>query len=121
LQKEGQVDQPGLNKAIQDMEKSETEMVNKLINQQTIKRQQEILTRMLESEKAESEREQEERRESREAKDIPQPDPARYFESIGLPSRETELIHTIPPSLRGYYRNKVNSYFIQIPSNDNGN
>lgn len=121
LQKEGEVDQPGLNKSIQDMEKSESEMVNKIINQQTMKRQQEILTRMLESEKAEEQREQEERRESNEAQDIPHPDPARYFESIGLPSRETELIHTIPPSLRGYYRNKVNSYFIQIPIDSNGN
>ena len=83
-----------------------------------MKRQQEILTRLLESEKAEMKREQEERRESNEGKDIPRPDPAKFFDSIGLPSKETELIHTIPPSFRNYYRNKVNSYFIQIPASE---
>ena len=116
LQKEGNVNQPGLNKMMQEMEKTETELVNKILNKQTMERQAEILTRLLESEKAEMKRDQEERRESNEAKDIPKPDPAKYFDSIGLPSKETELIHTIPPSFRTYYRNKVNSYFIQIPS-----
>lgn len=81
-----------------------------------MKRQQEILTRLLESEKAEMKREQDDKRESNEGKDLPKPDPAKYFDSIGLPSKETELLNTIPPSFRNYYRNKVNSYFIQIPS-----
>lgn len=116
LQKNGEVNQQGLQKMIQEMEKTETELVNKILNQETMKRQQEILTRLLESEKAEMKREQEEKRESNEGKDIPKPDPAKYFESIGLPSKETELINTIPPSFRSYYRNKVNSYFIQIPA-----
>lgn len=116
LQKSGEVNQQGLQKTLQEMEKTETDLVNKRINQETMKRQQEILTRLLESEKAEMKREQEERRESNEGKEMPKPDPAKYFDSIGLPSKETELIKTIPPSLRDYYRNKVNSYFIQIPS-----
>lgn len=116
LQKTGDVNQQGLQKAIQEMEKTETDLVNKRINKETMKRQQEILTRLLESEKAEMKREQQERRESNEGKELPKPDPAKYFDSIGLPSKETELIKTIPPSLRDYYKNKVNSYFIQIPS-----
>lgn len=116
LQKQGDVNQQGIQKMLQEMEKTETELVNKIINQQTMKRQQEILTRLLESEKAEMKREQEERRESNEGKDMPKPDPAKYFDSIGLPSKETELINTIPPSFRSYYKNKVNSYFIQIPA-----
>ncbi len=116
MQKEGDVNQQGIQKMLQEMEKTENELVNKIINQQTMKRQQEILTRLLESEKAEMKREQEEKRESTEGKELPKPDPAKYFDSIGLPSKETELINTIPPSFRSYYRNKVNSYFIQIPS-----
>jgi hypothetical protein len=116
LQKEGEVNQQGIQKMLQEMEKTENDLVNKIINQQTMKRQQEILTRLLESEKAELKREQEEKRESTEGKELPKPDPAKYFDSIGLPSKETELINTIPPSFRSYYRNKVNSYFIQIPS-----
>lgn len=116
LQKDGNINQQGLQKMIQEMEKTETELVNKILNQQTMKRQQEILTRLLESEKAEMKREQDDKRESNEGKDLPKPDPAKYFDSIGLPSKETELLNTIPPSFRNYYRNKVNSYFIQIPS-----
>jgi len=115
LQKGGEVNQQGLQKMIQEMEKTENDLVNKIINQETMKRQQEILTRLLESEKAEMKRELDEKRESNEGKDIPKPDPAKYFDSIGIPSRETELINTIPPSFRSYYRNKVNSYFIQMP------
>ncbi|MGE5381836.1 MAG: DUF4175 family protein [Omnitrophica WOR_2 bacterium] len=117
LQKQGDVNQQGIQKMLQEMEKTETDLVNKRISQETMKRQQEILTRLLESEKAEMKRDQDERRESNEGKDIPRPDPAKYFDSIGLPTKETELINTIPPSFRSYYRNKVNSYFIQMPSN----
>jgi len=118
LQKSGEVNQQQIQKMLQEMEKTETELVNKVLNQQTMKRQEEILTRLLESEKAEMKREQEEKRESTEGKDMPKPDPAKYFDSLGLPSRETELINTIPPSFKSYYRNKVNSYFIQIPANN---
>mgnify|MGYP000843912834 CR=1 FL=1 len=121
LQKEGNVNQQGMQRMLQEMEKTESDLVNKILNQQTMKRQQDILTRLLESEKAEMKREQEERRESNEGKDIPRPDPAKYFDSIGLPSKETELIHTIPPSFRNYYRNKVNSYYIHIPSSSESN
>jgi len=117
LLKDGILDDKGMNKMIKDMEQTESDLVNKLLNESTMRRQQEILTRLLESEKAEMQREKEEKRESTEAKDIPRQDPATYFDSIGLPSRETELLRTIPPSLRGYYRDKVNAYFITIPLN----
>ncbi|MFH1120206.1 MAG: DUF4175 family protein [Bacteroidota bacterium] len=115
LQKEGAVNQQGMNKMIEEMERTETEMVNKILNQETMRRQEEILTRMLESEKAEMQREQEDRRESNQGRDLPKPDPASFFNQMGIPSRETELLRTIPPSLRVYYKNKVNEYFISIP------
>ncbi|MCB9016931.1 MAG: hypothetical protein H6541_14180 [Lentimicrobiaceae bacterium] len=115
LQKEGILSEKGLNKMLQDMEQTETDLVNKILNQETMQRQQEILTRLLESEKAELKRDQEERRESNQGRDLPKPDPAKYFENPALPVRETELLRTIPPTLRDYYRNKVNEYFLNIP------
>ncbi len=118
LQKEGRLGDKGLNKMIQDMERTESDLVNKILNEQTMRRQQDILTRLLESEKADMQREQEEKRESNEGKDLPKPDPASFFDSIGLPGRETELLRTIPPSLKNYYRNKVNEYFISIPTQE---
>jgi hypothetical protein len=115
LQKEGSLNQKGLNKMIEEMDKTETELVNKILNQETMRRQQEILTRMLESEKAEMQREQEERRESTQGRELPKPDPASFFNSMGTQSRETELLRTVPPSLRLYYKNKVNEYFLNMP------
>ncbi len=115
MQKEGSLNQNGLNKMIDEMDKTETELVNKILNQETMRRQEEILTRMLESEKADMQREQEERRESTQGRDLPKPDPASFFNSIGIPSRETELLRTVPPSFRLYYKNKVNEYFLSIP------
>lgn len=116
LKKSGDVNQQSIQKMLQEMEKTESDLVNKILNKQTMERQQEILTRLLESEKAEMKREQEERRESNEGKELPKEDPAKYFDSIGIPSREIELIHNIPPSFRSYYKNKTNSYFMQIPA-----
>jgi hypothetical protein len=93
------------------MEENEKDIVNKRITDATLKRQQEILTRLLESEKAEKEREQEERRESNEAKDEIYRNPAQFEEYKRLKLRELELLKTIPPSLTTFYKNLVNSYF----------
>ncbi|NTW23812.1 MAG: DUF4175 domain-containing protein, partial [Lentimicrobium sp.] len=116
MQKEGVLGQKGLNKMIEEMERTETELVNKILNQETMRRQEEILTRLLESEKAEMQREQEERRESTQGRELPKPDPASFFSNMGIPARETELLRTIPPSLKLYYKNKVNEYFLSIPA-----
>jgi len=93
------------------MEETETDLVNKAITQETIKRQQEILTKMLESEKAQREQEQDEQRKSNEAKDEIYANPALFLEYQKLKEQETELLKTMPPSLTPYYRGKVNQYF----------
>ncbi len=99
-----------LNKIAEQMEQNEKDIVNKRITELTLKRQQEILTRLLESEKAEREREQEERRESNEARDIYR-SPTQFEAFKKARTRETELLKTIPPGLSTFYKNLVNSYF----------
>jgi hypothetical protein len=101
----------GMNKAIQDMEQTETDLVNKRITQQTLMRQKEILTRLLEAENAQREREKEERRESTEAKNQNFSNPKDFFEYNKVKSRETELLKTVPPTLNSFYKNKVSVYF----------
>lgn len=101
-----------IDQMIRQMEQTETDLVNRTITQQTIQRQQQIMTRLLEHEKAEMQREKEERRESREAGDLySQPSPAEIekYNRQTIPS--TEQLHTLPPTLSPYYRNKVNDYF----------
>ena len=89
---------------------NEKDIVNKRITEITIKRQQEILTRLLESEKAEREREQEERRESNEARDIYRT-PPQFEDFKKLKIRENELLKSIPPGFSTFYKNLVNTYF----------
>jgi hypothetical protein len=109
--KEGKGNAGNLNKIIQDMEQTESDLVNKMITNQTLMRQKEILTRLLESEKALREREKEERRESIEAKNQLYSNPKNFFEYNKIKSRETELLKTIPPTLKPFYKNKVSAYF----------
>ena len=112
--KDGQGKLGDLGKTMQQMEENEKDIVNKRINDATLKRQEEIMTRLLESEKAERERDQEERRESNEAKTDVYRSPARFEEYKRLKMRELELLKTIPPSLTTFYKNLVNSYFQSI-------
>jgi hypothetical protein len=96
------------------MEQTEKDIVNKQISNETMKRQQEILTRLLESEKAEKEREQDEQRKSNEAKNENLSNPAQFLEYKRLKEKEMELLNTVPPSLTPYYKEKVNNYFNSV-------
>lgn len=100
-----------LGKIAEKMEETETDLVNKMLSNETLKRQQEILTRLLESEKAEKEREQDEKRQSNEAKNEIFSNPNEFLEYNRLKQKETELLKTVPPSLSPFYKTKVNQYF----------
>lgn len=100
-----------IGKLAEKMEETETDLVNKMLSQETIKRQQEILTKMLESEKAEKEREMDEQRKSNEAKSEIFSNPNAFLEYNLLKQKETELLKTVPPSLNPYFKIKVNQYF----------
>jgi hypothetical protein len=93
------------------MEETEKDLVNKRISNETMKRQQDILSRLLESEKAEREREQDEQRKSNEAKTQNLSNPGEFIEYKRLKEKEMELLNTVPPSLTPYYKEKVNNYF----------
>jgi hypothetical protein len=93
------------------MEQTEKDLVNKNLSNETMKRQQQILSRLLESEKAEQEREQDEQRKSNEAKLQNLSNPAQFLEYKRLKEKEMELLNTVPPSLSPYYKEKVNNYF----------
>lgn len=103
-----------VSKIIEDMEKTEKDIVNRQITQETLERQKEILTRMLKSEKAEMQREEEERRESNEARNYERSNPDEMFEFYKLKNREVELLKTLPPNLTPFFRNKVSEYFISF-------
>ena len=101
-----------IDQLMRQMEQTETDLVNRTITQQTIQRQQQIMTRLLQHEKAEMEREKEERRESHEAGDLySQPSPAELEKYNRQLKPGADPLRTVPPTLQPYYRQKVNDYF----------
>ena len=100
-----------IDEMMRQMEQTETDLVNKTITQQTIRRQQQILSRLLEHEKAEMQREKEQRRESHEAADQKQTTPPSLEQYKKLQKANKELFHSSPASLKPFYKSKVNDYF----------
>lgn len=99
-------------KKLQDlMEQTEEDLVNFNLRQQTLQRQEDILTRLLESEKAERERELDNKRESKEGEEISRNLEKIFEEYNKQKEKETELLRTVPPNLNLYYKNKVSEYF----------
>jgi hypothetical protein len=111
LNKDGSGAGNELNRLAEEMEKQEKDIVNKNLTPETLRRQQDIMTRLLEHEKAERERELDQKRTSNEGQDQPPPDPAKYFDHLRRKAREAELLRTVPPGLKPYYRDRVNAYF----------
>src|SRR3990172_4169272 len=114
LNKDGQGALGNLEKLAKMMEETETDLVNRNITQETMMRQQEILTRLLEAEKAERERETDKKRKSTEAKNENFGNPFDFLEYKALKQKEAELLKTVPPSLNPFYKNKVNEYFNNV-------
>lgn len=111
LNKDGSGAGNGLQKLADQMEQNEKDIVNKNITQETIRRQQDIMVRLLEAEKAERERELDQKRESTTGRDREHPDPARFFNYQRNKMREAELLRTVPPGLKPYYKARVDQYF----------
>ncbi|MBI9039259.1 MAG: hypothetical protein JEY97_14080 [Bacteroidales bacterium] len=114
LKREGTQGGGELNKTLKDMEQTETDLVNKMISLQTLKRQEEILTRLLKSEKAEREREKEERRESNEAKKQDYSNPSDFLKYQKLKNKDIELLRKTSLSLKSFYKKKVSGYLHNI-------
>ena len=102
----------GLKKLIKDVEEIENEIINDKLNQESLLRQEEIKVKLLEMDKAMKEQENDEKRESKEGKeDIKEKNNSLYKEYLEQKKKETEMLKTIPPNLKPYYKNKVNEYF----------
>ncbi len=93
------------------MEQTEMDLVNKQLTDQLIKRQQEILTRLLETEKSAREQDMDEERKGETAKDYDKEIPRAFQDYLRLKEKEVELLKTVPPKLYPYYKKEVSEYF----------
>lgn len=96
------------------MEQTEMDLVNKNLTDQLIKRQQEILTRLLETEKSMREQDMDEERKGETAKDYEKEIPKAFQEYLRLKEKEVELLKTVPPKLYPYYKREVSEYFKRV-------
>jgi len=109
--KDGRGGLGNLDKISQEMEQNEHDIVNKTITNESIKRQEEIKTRLLEADKAEQEREQDQQRESNAGKDVPPGLIKALKQYQELNQKQTEQVKTIPSSLNSYYKTRIKSYY----------
>ena len=110
--KEGDIGNAGnMRKMIEQMEKTETDLVNKNISTETMRRQQEIMTRLLEAEKAERERDQDDKRESNENRNEYNRNLLEFQQYMQQKNAENELLKTSSPELKPFYKNLVEQYF----------
>ena len=113
MKKEGMTGDDGINQIIKDMEKLEEDLVNKKINNQTIKRNQDILSRMLKAQNAQEEREKEEKRKSEEFKGTYEKrkiDEIEYQENL---KKQQEFLRMNSIEYQPFYRTKINDYFFK--------
>lgn len=113
MKKNGQLGDDGLNQIIRDMERLEEDLVNKRVTKQTIERNRQILSRMLESQKAQEKRDQEEKRKSNEYRGSNfdrQVDDVFYKEQL---KKNQEFLRQNPIQYHPYYKTKINEYYLK--------
>ena len=96
---------------MKELEKQQKEIINKNLSNQLIERQNRILTRLLESEKAVRERGYDEKRESKEGNTQNNSNQIRLDEYTNEKKKQIELLRSADPSYNKYYKDKANQYF----------
>lgn len=114
MNKEGKGAGNKLSPLIQELEQQERDLVNKRLGNNLIERQQRILTRLLESEKALMERGLDEQRESKDGKNEEKGNQIRFDEYNKEKLRQIELLRSVDPAYKKYYKDRANEYFNRV-------
>jgi hypothetical protein len=96
------------------MDKIETDLVNRRVNNDLQARQKDIQTRLLQAEKSIREQEQDNKRMSNTGKEVSRPVPPELQKYITARQQMLELYKTVPPQLKPYYRSMVEHYFQMV-------
>jgi hypothetical protein len=116
--KDGSGSMGNLQKIIDEMNKTESDLVNKQLTNELLQRQQNIMTRLLEAENAEKERDEKEERESIAAKQYENIIPPSLEEYLKKQKGSVALYKNIPPKLKPYYR-IISEKYVQNIFNNN--
>jgi hypothetical protein len=121
LNEDGSGQGTDMQKIAQEMEELERDLVNRRVDQATLQRQQDLITRLLEAERAERIRGEKEERTSRSGDDGLKATPPQASEYLRQKMNELELLKTVPAELLPYYRARVNDYFNTLDLDSGGN
>lgn len=114
LNNDGKGEGNQMNNLLKELEEQERSLVNKEWNQELINRQKDIITKLLESEKAMEERGFEEERESKSAKDENLSNQIEFMEYKKRKEKQIELLRTLDPTFNKYYREKASDFYNRI-------
>jgi hypothetical protein len=114
LNKDGSGAGNGLNELIEEIDQLEKDLLNGNVGADFMQRQQDILTRLLEHEKAMRERGYSDERESNEGKNLENGNLIEFTEYNRKKNAEAEFLRSLPVSLQVYYKTLVNEYFNSV-------
>jgi hypothetical protein len=111
MNKDGKGSGNALNPLINALDQQEKDLINRNKKADFVKRQKDIITRLLESEDALRERGFDEKRESKSAKDYNNGNLRAINQYNQQKAKQLDVLHLLNPSYRKYYKDKVNQYF----------
>ena len=118
LNQDGSGEGEEMRKIAEEMEQLERDLINKVVDENTIERQRDILSRLLEAEKAEKTRGEKKDRKSTTGNQGLHPTPPQTIDYLKDRANELDMLKTIPADLAPYYKDRVNDYFNTASPND---
>jgi hypothetical protein len=111
----GKQQEKQVKELMEKMDETETDLVNKRVNPTTINRQNEILTRLLESEKALKQQEEDPKRQAEAAKSDKRSTPA-FFDSTNFQqkTKQVEVLRSVTPNYNLFYKKEANQYLQKV-------
>ena len=103
-----------MNKLIEEMKKTEDDIINRRITQETLERQKQIEVRLLKSENARLEREKEKKRESKEGKSRNTGNQNIDLKYNTKSDIQEEILITAPIEMSPYYRELLKKYIYKL-------
>ena len=104
----------GLNKITEEMQKTEKDLIQRQFRQETLERQKEIETRLLQSKEALQEREKEKKRESNEGKNREIRNQNQDLKYNDERTRQEEILLTVPIEVSPYYLDLYKKYLFKL-------
>ncbi len=109
---------PELDNITEEMNQIEIDLVNKRLDNETLNRQKDIVTRLLEAEKSDRQRDQDEKRQAESAREQKRSMPPALEQYIRQREAEIEQYKSVSPDLKPYYKLLVEEYYQSLKNSN---